>query len=138
MKRFRARPFPLVVIAAVAAVCLLGCEEDDDDDKDIGPNVGGKWSGTYYITDGSENEEITATVKHNGDSVTIKTSREGMGASFSGTIDAEGNMRLTDASDGETWTTDYGPASKNELKIADILLERSLSDPPMAVIDLTR
>jgi hypothetical protein len=41
------------------------------------------------------------------------------GRSFSGWIDSGGHIRVEDHHDGQTWTTYYGPASANSVKLAD-------------------
>lgn len=107
----------------------------------VGPNLNGKWEGTFtVIGDGlNDSTPLTATIRHTGNSVYVKTSLVGIGANLTGTINAVGDMYLTDAYDGETWTTHFGPASSTSVRIADFAEDPSLSDDPaIEVIDLVR
>ena len=123
---------------ALIALVLSGCEDGSDPNR-VGPNVGGQWSGQYYITDGSHApEQLVANVIHKGSEVFIATTREGIASTFTGTIDAEGNMRMTDTFDDQTWTTFYGPATSTHMILADYLFGSGGDDPPLAVLELVR
>lgn len=84
-----------------------------------GPNLNGNWAGYYKSIDGAY-EPLTATITHNGNKVTISTSKKmGIVRELSGTIDSIGDMLLYDAFDHQDWTTLYGPASANSINLAD-------------------
>ncbi|MBU4458981.1 MAG: hypothetical protein KJ579_00330 [Verrucomicrobia bacterium] len=129
------------IAAAVFAVALLaGCGEGDSDgapprrgglrstsDGDSNSvstassalRLVGKWSGMFYNAQSGGNGAISATITQEGDVVTIDTSLPGLGGYFTGTVDAAGNMWLTDSWDGEMWTTHMGPATGNYMIIQD-------------------
>lgn len=128
-----------LVVGLVAAG--LGCDDGDSRDTPVGPDLQGEWGGRYFVERSSDSREetITATVSHRGNAIVIKTSKTGAGATFTGTIDADGDMTLTDANDGETWTTYFGPARSNAFRIADFLFDSDLGgSSPLQVIDLRR
>lgn len=62
------------------------------------------------------------------------------GQRFTGTIDAQGNMHLTDPSDGETWTTHEQPATSTFIEIEDFQTRPSPTnpDPALNIIRLSR
>jgi len=87
----------------------------------VGPDLNGSdWSGSILFKDVGENL-ITATVTHVGDQVTIETSQPAgeLGHLFTGTISASGKMKMIDTSDGQDWTSLYGPETSNSLALAD-------------------
>lgn len=88
----------------------------------VGPNLNGNtWAGYYKSIEG-QFAPLTATIEHSGNRVTIRTSKmDGVAQTFTGTIDAIGNMELIDTFDGEDWTTFYGPASANSINLADLV-----------------
>jgi len=137
-------------LVLVLALSLSGCGGGGGGEKSgagttaqrpVGPNLNGRWTGTYTVMgDGrSDSTSLTATIRHTGTSVFLTTSLVGIGASFTGTINAAGDMYLTDAFDGETWTTHFGPATTASVRIADFAEHPTLGEEtPLEVIDLTR
>lgn len=126
--------------ALVAAATLAGCGGGDSDGAPPrrgglrstsadGDNVvtaassalrlAGRWNGTFYNAQTGRNGSISATIGQEGTVVTLDTSLSGLGGYFTGTVDAAGNMWLTDAWDGELWTTHMGPATGAYLVIQD-------------------
>lgn len=131
------------VLAVLVAAAAAGCTSSDDDPAPpVGPAVGGSWVGHYFDRGGSRQDTpITATIRQDGDAIMIRTSLVGVGANLTGTIDAAGDMRLTDAFDGEIWTTHYRPATTNFVQIADFLRQPEPEDQgatPIQIIELTR
>jgi hypothetical protein len=85
----------------------------------VGPSIAGSWSGQISVY-GQGSAAVSAQISHQGSRVHIVTSSPfAIGRSFSGSISASGSMLLYDAYDHEDWTTFYGPASANSIKIAD-------------------
>lgn len=106
-------------------------------------SISGSWTGIYAIYDGatvSDRQSLTANIDQDEDAVVINTSLPSIGRFFTGSINTDGNMRLTDAFDGELWTTYYGPVTRNSIRIADFVRRPTPSDPnpPIAVIELSR
>lgn len=130
---------PLVAMVALLTACNLGSSSSDR--NPIGPDLDGEWSGEFYImrAQNPRRQAITATIRHEGDAVILKTSKTGIGANLTGTIDEDGNMLMIDALDGEDWTTYFGPATENWLRLADFIWDPLLgAQSPLAVIDLRR
>ena len=104
--------------------------------------LGGKWTGSASVLGDNDagGFAITATVTQKGNAITIRTSLPTLGANFSGMIEEDGNLRLTDAFDGETWTTHFQKPTNNRIQIADFVRPPSFEnpDPPTNVIDLSR
>ena len=82
---------------------------------------GGGWSGVIYATDLPGRTSIKATITQTGDAVVITTSRPGgtHAHRFTGSITGAGKMRITDAFDGEVWSTYFGNATSAYIKLAD-------------------
>ena len=115
--------FAVAALVSVAAL-LEGCGGGGGGGGPsvIGPNLNGSWAGDFFITDGSIDRTLTAEIEHSGTNITIRTSRTaGTAVLLTGWIDDEGNMQLTDAFDGETWTTIDGPATTNHVLIEDFV-----------------
>lgn len=152
---------------ALALLLVAGCFSDNEEDDAPGnetvtsaeetapattnapsttstsyPRIKGKWSGVYYRSDGGGQSPVTATITQNREAVTISTSRQGATAGLlTGTIDPSGRMVLTDALDGETWTTYYGPANENYIKVADFVRAPEIDDiepVPLYILELSR
>lgn len=132
---------PLSVLLAVGLLAV-GCDSGGGSGSTpVGPDIRGKWSGSFYSIrlDPPRRQPVTATIQQDGDAVIIKTSRTGTGANLTGTIDAKGNMKLTDAFDGELWTTYYGPATATRVRILDFLYDDDLGgESPLVVLDFKR
>lgn len=137
-----ATQFRILLAAIFVTGCIAGCGGEDDGPEPVGPSVGGKnWSGTYFRSDDRAREQITATVSQKGDALVITTTHsQPEGQRLTGTISPEGKMSLTDAHDGETWTTFYGPASANYIKLADFVERPEPGEPrpPLNVIEIRR
>lgn len=118
----------------------VGCGDDGDDSSPpVGPSVAGNWTGVYYEEDGGR-VPISASVGQDGAAVTIRTSKPTPpGQSLSGTITEDGDLTMTDASDGETWSN-FGRVTENYLRIGDYLIHPTAADPdqPLQIIELTR
>jgi hypothetical protein len=61
--------------------------------------------------------------------VSIVTSRGGVARRLEGEIDSDGAMLLTDAFDGEIWSTYRRRATSTLIEVNDFLLVEELSDP---------
>ena len=105
-------------------------------------NLNGQWVGSLSVLGDMDpgGTSIRATVNQQGDAITIHTNLTSIGGNLSGTIDADGWIQLTDAFDGETWTTYFLKATGNRIQIADFLRPPSTAEPlpPMNLIDLRR
>lgn len=136
---------------AVATVgTTIGCGggggDDDGGPPVIGPNLNGSnWRGFYFNGESGFMENLTATITHTSNAVVVVTSKTAPPAQqFTGTIDAGGKMELTDAYDGEQWTTFFGNASNRFVKVADFArppLDATLEDEitvPFKIVELSR
>lgn len=148
----------LVLASSLLPLALEGCEGAEwalispayslvagsggggDTASPVGPHVGGKWSGEYGNDETGESMGLTASIKQDGDALTITTSKSGLGHSFTGTIHEDGYIRVTDAYDGQTWTS-YGQTTANHLMIEDYTHRPTIydeNDPPVQYIILNR
>jgi len=144
--------FLLFFLGLAVAFSATGCGGgggDDDGDRGppvIGPNLNGQnWTGFYFNGDSGFMENLTASVTHTSNQVVIVTSKTAPPAQqFTGTINAAGKMDLTDAWDGEQWTTFFGPASNRFIKVADFArppMDQSIEDEinvPFKILELSR
>lgn len=133
--------FAQLTLCLLGVTAGLGCDSSGSRSTPIGPDLQGSWAGKAFVSRSSDPQEqaITATVSHSGDAITINTSKTGTGATLTGTIDTDGNMTLTDPSDGETWTTFFGPANSNSFRVADFVFDDDLGGAsPLQVIELSR
>ncbi len=136
----------LGVSVAVSMVALMsGCDSGGSDGPSaIGPNLNGEWEGEFYRTDDAgDRDPISASVTHEGTNVTVRTSRKaGVAVTFTGAIDAAGNLYLIDGHDGEAWTTHDGPATPEHLVIEDFTEQPPPGshggDTDLFIIDLSR
>lgn len=120
---------------------MPGCGGADHSIPPIGPDLRGRWMGVYYRSDRGGQLSLTASISQEGDAVTLSTSKpSGTARLLTGTISGNGDMVLTDAFDGETWTTLFGPATTNHVMLADYVRQPTVEDPdpPVYVLDLTR
>lgn len=128
----------LITVAAIT----LGCDSGGSDAAPpVGPDIRGSWSGRYYIRGASDAREqaITATISQDGDAIILKTSLTGVGADLTGTIDAHGDMTLTDAWDAEIWTTYFQPVNSNFVQVADFTsVPQPGESTPLQIIELSR
>ena len=101
----------------------------------VGPNLNGTWAGYYKSIEGNY-QNLTATITHVGQQITITTSMPpGIVKKLVGKIDAVGNMLLYDQFDKEDWTTLYGPASSKSINLADfVFVSQSLSDTNILIL----
>jgi len=83
------------------------------------PSIGGSWRGVFLDATTGARRGLTASITQDGDAVTIDTSLSGLGGYFTGTIRSGGFLWLSDAWDGETWTTLGGAASGSYIVIQD-------------------
>ena len=86
-------------------------------------SIAGSWRGVFLDATTGGRESLTARITQNGDTVTIDTSLSGLGGFFTGTIQSDGFLWLTDAADGETWTTLGGAASPSYIVIQDYVTD---------------
>ena len=138
---FRLRQAALVALALAAVYLTSGCNDGSSSSPPIGPDLRGTWGGVYYRTDGGPRTPLTAKVRQDGDAIYISTDRvDGpTGRKLTGTMTPEGRMTLTDAYDGETWTTFYGPARTNQCRVADYVHPPHVPENnPLYGIDLRR
>ncbi|MDZ4200331.1 MAG: hypothetical protein U1E27_13725 [Kiritimatiellia bacterium] len=137
----------IVMLLLGVMVLLTGCDKGGGE-KNRGPSPGradlrGKWVGAYFHEDkpSATWRELTATIVQDGNSIILRTSLSGMGGLFTGSMNSDGNLELTDAHDGETWTTalQFVPTA-SRVQIADFLRTPTLEDPvvPKQIIDLRR
>lgn len=149
------RSLPVVVLFLTCCF-FIGCNDSNDSGETIQPPPGkgssgngsitlrlsGSWRGSASVLGDldSGGVSITAFVQQSGDAITIRTSLSTLGANLSGSIDSDNCIRLTDAYDGEVWTTHFQKATDNHIQIADFLRPPSAEepDPPTSVIDLRR
>lgn len=118
-----------------------GCNEGSSSSPPIGPDLRGTWGGVYYRTDGGPRTPLTAKVRQDGDGIFISTDRTNgpTGRKLTGTMTPDGRMFLTDAYDGELWSTHYGPARTNQFRIADYVHPPHIQENnPLYVIELRR
>ncbi|MFO1531440.1 MAG: hypothetical protein U1F77_17300 [Kiritimatiellia bacterium] len=73
------------------------------------------------LSDGTHVTAVSATIEQSGGSVVIRTSKGAPGRMLTGRIGSNGRMKLTDADDGEIWSTFYGAATSDHVKVADYL-----------------
>ena len=133
----------LLVLFACDVLCLAGCNGGGGGggEPPIGPNLNGNWVGIYHRirTSDTRKQDVTAKIKHDGSAVMIKTSLVGIGASLTGTIEPNGEMKMIDPFDGELWTTYFRAATTDRVEICDFLYDEDLgSDSPLQIIDLRR
>ena len=147
----------LSVVLLFSTCCFfIGCDDSSDSGEIIQPPPGngssgngpitlrlsGSWRGSYSVLGDLDpgGVPITASVQQSGDAITIRTSLSTVGANLSGSIDSDNCIRLTDAFDGEVWTTHFQKATDNHIQIADFIRPPSAEepDPPTNVIDLRR
>ena len=102
------------------------------------PKISGKWSGKYSWSDGTHVTAVSASIEQSGGSVVIRTSKGAPGRLLTGRIGSNGRMKLTDADDGEIWSTFYGAATSDHVKVADYLYPTPAghTEPVLQVIDL--
>jgi hypothetical protein len=128
------------LLAVAIAVCLAGCNDSDDGSSSpVGPSIAGTWSGVYRV-EGGNSIAITASVSQDGDAVGIATSKPGPpGRRLTGTITPEGEMTMTDADDGEIWST-FGAVTETHIRIGDFIRQPTARDRdvPLKIIELER
>jgi hypothetical protein len=125
------------------AYALFADSDEEDGPAPVGVDIGGRWAGVYRNEDSGARMDITAKVGQRGDAVSITTSKEGSGQQLTGTIYVSENggvhIVLTDALDGQTWTS-QGQPSSTHLVVADYTHSPELGEPEpgLKVIDLSR
>lgn len=143
--------------ALVAAAMLNGCREGDAGAGNRGlstrsdPNapaataasagvsIAGRWKGTFFDPVANTTQGIRANISQDGDQVTIDTTLPDIGSYLTGTIRPNGHIRLTDAWDGETWTTHAGPATPSHMIIQDYVRDPTTGSMDILnTIDFTR
>ena len=138
----KASPIVITGLLLLANLFIAGCLHDDGgSNRDpLGPDLHGAWTGFFFRSNSADREPITAFVSHVLDAITIQTSLEETGMMFTGTTDEDGNVILTDAFDGETWSTFFQPATSGFFQIADFVRtpEAGEGTPPLNVIELSR
>jgi len=125
--------------ALIATVLLHGCREGDAGAGNrglssrpdpnapaspaaaAGPSIAGRWKGTFFDPVANSTQGIRASISQEGDQVTIDTTLTDVGSFLTGVIRSDGHIRLTDAWDGETWTTHGGPATSSHIVIQDFV-----------------
>ncbi|MBU1909175.1 MAG: hypothetical protein KJ726_03930 [Verrucomicrobia bacterium] len=121
---------------------IPGCEgTNDKGPPPVGPDIRGRWSGVYYRTDSSGRTSLTASIQQEGEAVTITTDKEeGRAGLLTGTIYENGDLDMTDAFDGQEWTSFFGPVTETHILLADYVSTPSPEEPepPLYILDLTR
>ncbi|MFO1491002.1 MAG: hypothetical protein U1F77_02525 [Kiritimatiellia bacterium] len=107
-----------------AATLLAGCNDGKDDkgSPEVGQSIAGKnWTGSLYATDGSDRTAVKASISQDGEAVIITTDlpENHIAHKLTGTFKPTGKMLVTDPFDGELWSTFFGPAHGNYIKLAD-------------------
>lgn len=103
------------------------------------PSLAGSWRGVFLDATTGGREALTARITQDGDSLTITTSLAGLGGHFTGTIQGDGFLWLTDAWDGETWTTLGGAAASSYIVIQDYVTNPDDPDEQLLnTIELSR
>lgn len=121
------KPITALLLACPLLLCGCGGEDDSAPGAAKGPKsglisiAGREWKGVFYATDQAGRTSLSATITQSGNAITITTNRPagGIGHRFTGTLGADGRMRLTDPHDGEIWSTFFGPATPTYIKLAD-------------------
>lgn len=111
---------PLLAAATLLAACNDG--KDDKGSPEVGQSVAGKnWTGSLYATDGSDRTAVKARISQDGEAVIITTDlpEKHIAHQLTGTFKSTGRMLVTDSFDGEQWSTFFGPAHGNYIKLAD-------------------
>jgi hypothetical protein len=119
-----------------AALLWAGCDGDDSNRSSVGPDISGGWSGRYYYTDGSVDQSVKASVVVNGGSVFMETNLPDTGRLLTGSMGSDGHLFMTDAHDGETWTTIHGPVSSGHIELLDFA--HGAGSSTLRVIELNR
>ena len=105
-------PYPCLLTFILPCLALFASCNDGKEDKGkpgVGQSVPGKnWSGYLYATDESDRTVVKAVI-----------SQEGKEGEAVVTFETSGKMLVTDAFDGEWWSTFFGPAHGNYIKLAD-------------------
>lgn len=126
----------------LAVAGLSSCNDSGGDSTPpVGPDIRGEWVGVYYRETGGARVDIHATIDQEGDAVVIVTDKPSPPAQrFTGTISNDGDLYLTDASDGETWTSHGRPVTHDYIRIVDFLWIPTPEEPnpPMQIVELTR
>ena len=128
----------------VPSLFLVGCSDDNEDDNrapPVGPNIHGSWLGTFTTDGKPENtQNISATIRQDGDAIMLQTSLEGLGQSLTGTIKESGRMTMIDAFDAEIWTTYQKAATVTDIELDDFTRAPTAEDPqpPLNKIILKR
>jgi len=128
--------------ALLALLISVSCNDSGGDSAPpVGPDIRGHWTGVYYRETGGGEVRVNAEIEQEGDAVIITTDKPTPPAQrFTGTISNDGDLHLTDAYDGEIWTSHGTPATHDHIRIVDFLWMPSPEDPdpPLQVLDLTR
>gem|GEM_PF-1274357 len=105
-------------------------------------NLSGNWRGIYYNDVSGVSEAIQATVTRTGLDIIIRTTKaRPPGQLFTGTVNGLCGVTVIDAFDGEDWTTKFGGADANQIRIADFVIEdrdELTGRDPLNVIELVR
>ena len=101
-------------------VLLAGCGGGDGDDGPTFLDLSGDWSGRYVGPDGDQ--DLQATITQEQDALIITTSLQGIGQLFTGNIDTNNEITLTDAYDGEIWTS-HGIVATHSFLVRDYLYD---------------
>lgn len=108
----------------------------------INCDLSGNWRGVFYNDVTGVSEAIQATVTRTGLDIIIRTSRtRPPGQLLTGSVNGQCGIRVIDAFDGEDWTTKFGGADANQIRIADFLIEdrdELTGRDPLNIIELVR
>lgn len=105
-------------------------------------NLSGNWRGIFYNDVTGVGEAIQATVTRTGLDIIIRTTKSGPpGQLFTGSVNGQCGIQVIDAFDGEDWTTKFGGADANQIRIADFVIEdrdELTGRDPLNIIELVR
>lgn len=109
-------------LAVLLPLALASCGGEDSGSSASLPAIAGKdWVGVWYDTEKSGRSPFRATIRVDGNAVVLETTRSAGSTArrMTGTLSSSGRLQLTDARDGEVWSTFFGPVSANFIKLAD-------------------
>ncbi len=109
--------------------------------SDTPPDVAGAdWAGYFMYGDSREKTDVTVEITLQGTLITITTSKTGIAHYFGGLINENGDIKVYDSYDDQTWTTHFGPATSTSINLYDYVRLPSPEepDPPFNELIITR
>lgn len=121
--KHRFRLLGVLMALALIGGCNSGGGGTGGNPGAAGIDLSGSWTGEYISP--AQTVPLTAKIRQSGDSVIIQTTKSGPGNLLTGTMGPTGDLLLTDAFDGETWTS-YGQVSGHHIRIRDYFYDPTL------------